>query len=632
MKKILLLVCVVALGLTVTAQQAKTNGNYPSNIPVLKEASHDVLKPTIPALRSAANTIFSEDFDGGSGQFTIYTDPGSPVNWEHTTVGMVGAYPSPALQSTTAGNGWMKADSDAFGSQGGAQEYTELISPVIDCSMYPNVVLQFEQQFRRWQADTCIVMTSNDGGATWSGKHYINSTIDANGNWVATIDQSGTDNPDLKQVNLSADIGGSSQAMFKFVWQGIWDYGWQIDDVALVEQPNNDLNLQEVALNMSSTAGGGTNQWRDFYGHVPSNQITDAEFGFQVNNFGVAEQPNVTTTVTTGAWSDSENNGLIGPDSTFVVYHSNQYMPTTPGQHDFLFEVISDSTDATPINNETTVTVFVTDTLFNAFGTGDKLGSMGTGYFTDGDDGFKMANMYEIETADELTSVTLGLRTNGSTVAGGMVQVTVFDTTGFFSAGIETPILYSDFYFISGADTTSGFANIPIPTSYLGTAQDRNLAPGAYFVAVECYNNAGANDIVVFDDKTFPRGAWSSMVYLPGDQWYTNGDAFWISANFGTWTPDNSSNIQEMVVSGHNAFPNPTSGLVELTYNLLEAGNTNIIVRDITGKVVVEKNEGFRSLGAHKSLFDLSNLSEGIYTYELLINNNSTFGKVVLTK
>ena len=285
MKKILLSLCVVAMGLTVAAQQAKTNGYLPSNVPILKEASNEILKPTTPSFRSAATTIFSEDFSGGAGQFTIFTDPGSPVTWEHTTVGMVGAYPSPALQSTSAGNGWMKADSDAYGSQGGAQEYTELISPIIDCSMYPNVILQFEQQFRRWQADTCIVMTSNDGGATWSGKHYINSSIDANGNWVATIDQSGTDNPDLKQVNLSADIGGSSQAMFKFVWQGIWDYGWQIDDVALMEQPNNDLNLQGVALNMSSTAGGGTNQWRDFYGHVPSNQITDAEFGFQVNNF-----------------------------------------------------------------------------------------------------------------------------------------------------------------------------------------------------------------------------------------------------------------------------------------------------------------------------------------------------------
>ena len=146
------------------------------------------------------------------------------------------------------------------------------------------------------------------------------------------------------------------------------------------------------------------------------------------------------------------------------------------------------------------------------------------------------------------------------------------------------------------------------------------------------YNNAGANDIFIFDDKTVQRGPWSSMIFVPGEQWYTNGEAFWISANFGTWTPNNSSNLEELAISGHNAYPNPTTGLVELTYNLMEAGNTSIIVRDITGKVVIEKNEGSLSLGAHKSFFDLSNLSEGIYTYELKVNNNSTFGKVVLTK
>ena len=139
MKKILLSVCVVAMGLTVTAQQAKTNGYLPSNAPILKEASYEIVKPThLPYVRlrllSSLKILMVVLVSLQS------TDAGSPVSWEHTTVGMVGAYPSPALQSTTAGNGWMKADSDAFGSQGGAQEYTELISPVIDCSMYPNVV------------------------------------------------------------------------------------------------------------------------------------------------------------------------------------------------------------------------------------------------------------------------------------------------------------------------------------------------------------------------------------------------------------------------------------------------------------------------------------------------------------
>ena len=631
MKKILLSICIAATTLSVSAQQMKTNGSIPSNYPVLKEASNEVIRTTSPAQRSAATTIFSEDFDGGVGQFTVNTDAGSPVSWQHTTVGHVGQYQTAALLSTTAGNGWMIADSDAFGSQGGAQEYSEMVSPVIDCSMYPNVVLQFEQMFRRWQADTCIVMTSIDGGLSWTGKYYINSTVDANGTWTATIDQSGTDNPDLKQLNLSDDIGGEANVMFKFVWQGIWDYGWQIDDVALIEQPNNDLILNDFAMNMSSTVLGTADTWRDFYGHVPANQVTDAEFSFAVYNFGISDQPNVTTTVASGAWTDSENYGTLEGDSSFVVYHANQYMPTTVGQHDFTFSVSSDSTDSSPINNNGAVTVFITDTLFNGFGTGEKLGSMGTGYFTDGsDDGFKMANMYELETADELTSVTLGLRTNGSTQAGALVQVTVFDTTGFFSAGIETPIIYSNFYTITASDTTTGFATIPIPTIYNGIAQDRNLAPGAYFVSVECYNSAGTNNIVILDDKTFPRGAWSSMIYLTGDQWYTNGDALWISANFGTW--DYNSVNEVASVASHNAFPNPTSGMVDLTYNLSQSGELNIIVRDITGKLVVSKNEGSLATGAHKTKLDLSSLAEGVYTYELNVNSNTTFGKIVLTK
>ena len=631
MKKILLSICIAATTLSVSAQQMKTNGSIPSNYPVLKEASNEVNTTTSPSQRSAATTIFSEDFDGGVGQFTVYTDPGSPVSWEHTTVGHVGQYQTAALQSTTAGNGWMIADSDAFGSQGGAQEYTELISPVIDCSNYPNVVLQFEQMFRRWQADTCIVMTSIDGGQNWTGKYYINSTINASGTWVETIDQSGTDNPDLKQLNLSDDIGGEANVMFKFVWQGIWDYGWQIDDVALIEQPENDLILNDIALNMSSTVLGTADTWRDFYGHVPTNQVTDAEFGFAVYNFGSGDQTNVTTTVSSGAWSDSENYGTLAADSSFVVYHANQYMPTTAGLYDFSFSVSSDSTDASQINNVDTVTVIVTDTIFNAFGTGEKIGSLGTGYFDTGsDDGFKMANMYELEVADELTSVTLGLRTRGATMPGALVQVTVFDTTGFFSAGLESPIIYSNFYTITESDTTTRFATIPIPTSYNGSAQDRNLAPGAYFVSIECYNSAGANDIVILDDKTVTRGGWSSMIYITGDQWYTNGEALWISANFGTW--DYNSVNEVATVASHNAFPNPTSGTFDLTYTLSQSGELNIIVRDITGKLVMSKNEGSLAIGAHKTKLDLSSLAEGVYTYELNTNSTTTFGKIVLTK
>ena len=69
----------------------ETNGSIPSNYPVLKEASNEVITTTSPSQRSAATTIFSEDFDGGIGDFTVYTDPDHQFHG-NTTVGHVGQY------------------------------------------------------------------------------------------------------------------------------------------------------------------------------------------------------------------------------------------------------------------------------------------------------------------------------------------------------------------------------------------------------------------------------------------------------------------------------------------------------------------------------------------------------------
>ena len=335
---------------------------------------------------SGNDILFSEDFDSGSGTFTINTDPGSPVTWEHTYIGHVGAYPSPSLESTTSFNGWMIADSDAYGTNGGDQEYTELISPVIDCSNYPNVVLEFEQYFRRWHSDTCIVMTSNDGGVTWSGKYYVNSQMEF-GYWSPTVDQSGTDNPDLVRINLSNSIGGSSQAMFKFIWQGVWDYGWQIDDVKLVEQAENDIALEDVLLNFGS---------RDFNGNIPSNQVDYATYGFYYKNNGALTQYNCTTGIAVDTWdSYSYSSPQLNPDEEDYFYNNNAYMPNDVGEYDFIFSVFSDSQDENPDDNFKEISLSITDTVFNAFGAGEKLGSMGT-HISQERNWFIMANMYEL--------------------------------------------------------------------------------------------------------------------------------------------------------------------------------------------------------------------------------------------
>ena len=503
-----------------------------------------------------------------------------------------------------------------------------LITETIDCSNYPDVQLKMSTYHRSFFGQTFVAF-SIDGGQTWPDTLEIH---------LLEVNES-TDPDNVELLNVSNYIGGESSVQMQFIFEGATEgnangtgyYFWQMDDIELTVLPSNDLVLNDIALNMSSSVQGIANSWRDFYGHVPTNQVTDAEFGFAVYNFGSGDQTNVTTTVSTGAWTDSENYGILERDSSFVVYHVNQYMPTTVGQYNFNFSVSSDSTDASQINNVDSVTVTVTDTIFNAFGTGEEFSTMGTGYFTNGsDDGFKMANMYELEVADELTSVTLGLRTNGATMPGALVQVSVFDTTGFFSASIESPFIYSNFYTITESDTTTGFATIPIPTNYNGNVQDRNIAPGAYYISIECYNSAGTNDIVIYDDQTFPRGPWSSMIYITGDRWYTNGDAFWISANFGSWDYNYVNETNSL--SSFNVFPNPSSGLLQISYTLNENTNTSVRIKDLNGKIVLENQYGNQKSGMYSEKIDLSNLSNGVYLYEIAADNNLSQGKIVLTK
>ena len=146
------------------------------------------------------------------------------------------------------------------------------------------------------------------------------------------------------------------------------------------------------------------------------------------------------------------------------------------------------------------------------------------------------------------------------------------------------------------------------------------------------YNNAGMNNIRIADDESTLRYPWESIVYLAGDRWYTNGNAFNIAANFGTWTPNNSSNIEEISSSNIAVYPNPTSGKIKVSFSVTELSNTSISIKDVTGKTIQYINKGNLTPGIYTEQIDLSNFSKGIYLYELRLKNKTSNGKIVLTK
>ena len=64
-------------------------------------------------------------------------------------------------------------------------------------------------------------------------------------------------------------------------------------------------------------------------------------------------------------------------------------------------------------------------------------------------------------------------------------------------------------------------------------------------------------------------------------------------------------------------YPNPFNPSTNISFNLAEAGNVNIKIFDILGRVVAEPMNEYRSVGLHSFNFDASELSSGTYFYRI---------------
>jgi hypothetical protein len=100
---------------------------------------------------------------------------------------------------------------------------------------------------------------------------------------------------------------------------------------------------------------------------------------------------------------------------------------------------------------------------------------------------------------------------------------------------------------------------------------------------------------------------------------------------YSTYGPLAATFTQSPNAFGFNAYPNPTSGMTDIHYNLAEEANTEIRLIDASGQLVAILDKGDKSAGEYYAHFNAATLSEGMYFIQLITNGNVVTRKMVIT-
>lgn len=79
-------------------------------------------------------------------------------------------------------------------------------------------------------------------------------------------------------------------------------------------------------------------------------------------------------------------------------------------------------------------------------------------------------------------------------------------------------------------------------------------------------------------------------------------------------------------------FPNPFNPKTTIAFEINKAGEAKIFVYDLLGNKVASLLNEYKTVGIHQIMFDGSNLSSGIYFYQMAMNNEIFTKKFVLLK
>jgi hypothetical protein len=656
---------VALLGLTMFAQAQRITDVYTfAQVPMeLTDAEAQAMRGSGEsalevAQRGGGTILFYEDFangfegNNGIGAWTA-EDTGEGMIWQAVDEAGNGYYADgtasgvqpPAgefstniasINSTTADNGWMVFDCDYFNtpiSEGYENTEGWITSPTLDFSAVGSVVITWEQYFRYccYPYAPIYLQVSNDGGATWT-------TFDAHGSFIESANNASA-NVLTTSVDISCAAAYSAEVQVRFSYlqapetgDAYSHYYWGIDDVTISENPvANDLAVVQV------TNGDVYNVFE--YRVTPLEQaIPEADGGLLAGvlyrNNGNADQDETTVTVKIydeGGTELSSTTTELGTVNSFAnaancpansqdtVYVATGWTPTATGNYILEATIASANEDESSDDNTMSKVIVYTD---DEYGHDDE--STLDVEFTPRDSDIEglfnpcgYGNYFHMHNAGSMAygvTVRFGPSCGGGDLDFETRLYTYDGALGLTDSPFETTYwTYDDAWTPSGVDN-SDFVYLPFEDPIELTNEN------FYFAGV-------INEFESEAQLTVLANANSDTDNSTGDYNLTGaGDYVWFTSQ--TATPAIRLILSERVgideianrngIELHQNVPNPANGTTTIRFELLQARNVTVEMRDLQGRLIQAVERGQLPAGTHQVDLNVADLQGGIYTYTLV--------------
>lgn len=622
----LMIVLFLSISFSAQSQQSKNSHDLKGSGEVFYTTTFDWEDPDDPKGWSTPEGFYMEDPD----------DNGYNWHWMASEPMVSQWVQEPPFQSTSKEDGFLALYLDLYNNylDPTVAVNNSVVFPTFDFSTKSSVVVRYETSFMCYSSGwEMSMLVSSDAGVHWAA-------------FDVGFGCGHKDRPDdvapgqaaIFEANISEVAAGAPEVIIKFFWAGTDDYFWLIDDFQLAEAWDNDLRLEHYTLEWDD---GNESTTESYIHNIPISQVGGSFTNFEASvfNSGEFDQYGVQLEMdivknNQSIWNQKSVADYLPTLLLDTIMIEEGFSPDEFGHYKITYDFIQEENEQTPENDRVEVFFNVTDSIYSRCDDTSEE-SFVWGFEAYGEEGVPneqhfVGGIFPIYGDCEINSVSVF-------VAGGLADEQIeFRTALYFVPPPEeedqTPIelLLSE---IVTLDSSMIGTWVTLPFEKDGESEfllagDLVYAGAEYWnwhtevVPYKRYENfkIGSDVGVKLNDpvsvcRSGPEASFSTDGIMSKRK-------LMVRLNLN----DNSNIVDGIDVTAsltqlEQNYPNPVSGSTEIAYELASSSDVILEVTDMTGKTVLQYNEGNKSAGKHSIHVNTSNLEAGIYFYTLKAEN-----------